>query len=248
MSDTAPLLPPDETPAPLQGCLICHAEGTLELQESRPLPVLGPRPPRLICSNCGSQALLEWRTGQVDWRIQYKSISPDPSYHHAQLRFGNVGWLSSDEALDLSTAVYIHRQRLTQVNKGDLSWLKPQRLDPPPPLMKPDEQVYLTLKATTFGELLPSRIPTLLPSKVNSLDTGTFYITNSKIHLLGQRRDRSHRLSEIQQASFQKDQWRVELTGVGQENHLYQGLGLADPLDAELITAIIKQLVGNYGH
>jgi hypothetical protein len=192
-------------------------------------------------------ATLDWQAGQSDWRIRYQSISPDSLYHHARLRFGQTGWLASDEALDLSTAVYVHRQRLFQVTTGDLTWLKPRRLDPPPPLMKADEEVYLTLKATTFGELIPSRLPTLLADKVTSLDTGTFYLTDQKIHLLGQRRDRSHRLSEIRQASFKGDLWRVELSGVGQDNHLYQGMGLADPLDAQLIVAIIQQLVGSYG-
>jgi hypothetical protein len=228
---------PTPLPAPLRGCLICHSEGTLELSEKR--RTLRGYYPILTCTNCGSTALFDWKSDQENsWRIYYRKISRQV-YAYAALRFLKAGWLRSDDALDLSTEVYIQRQRIRQVSEGDLKWLKPAPLLPPLPLMTADELVYLTLKPVYYCESAETRLP-LMRRRESILDTGTFYVTNSKIHLLGQRRDRSHRLADIVEVVHQPDAWYVYL-GIGRASHYYRGMGQPN-LDAEVIVAVVNVL------
>jgi hypothetical protein len=156
-----------------------------------------------------------------------------------------AGWLDSDEALDTSTEIYVQRQRLQQSENGDLAWLKPSRLSPPPPLMRPDETVYLTLKPAVYGEASPPpkvKLPFGLGQpQMRVLDSGTCYITDSKIHLLGQQRDRSNRLSEISHLDYQGGEWFIQVT-VGDQPYQYQGMNLSATVDAEVIIAIIRRL------
>ena len=232
-------------PAPLLGCLICHAENTLTLTESRPLLPIGGKYPLLVCGNCQSTAQFDAMPDET-WRIRYRKISKDIIYNFARYQFGRRGWLESDEALELSTDVYVQRQRMNQVMEGDLSWLKPGRLSPPPPLMSAREVVYLALKPVTYFETGTSRIPAFGRRDVE-LDTGTLYATDSKLHLLGQRRDRSHRLTEVRDVQYKGGMWTVH-TAAGEQPHHYQGRALSGSLDAELIAAVIDLLVYNAQH
>jgi hypothetical protein len=143
--------------------------------------------------------------------------------------------------MDLSLQCYYQRQRLHQCEAGDLSWLAATRLSPPPPLMSPDEIVFLTLKPATYRERVPTR---LRPQRHLILDSGTFYVTNTKVHLLGQRRDRSHRLSEVAEVSFHANTWQIHLTD---QPHFYQGEGQVGVMDAELISAILKAMLKQRG-
>jgi hypothetical protein len=228
-------------PAPLLGCLICHAENTLTLTESRQfLSPPGGKFPLLVCGNCQSIALFDGNAENPDeWRIRYRKISKDVVYNYARYQFGRRRWLDSEEALELSTDVYVQRQRMNQVLDGDLSWLKPGRLSPPPPLMSAREVVYLALKPVTYCETGSSRIPGFGRRDVE-LDTGTLYVTDTKLHLLGQRRDRSHRLTEVHRVQYKGGMWMVHTVA-----HHYQGLALSGSLDAELIAAVIDVLVYN---
>jgi hypothetical protein len=232
MSDNATL------PPPLLGCLICHAEGTLDLIENNRR--FGSQYPTLSCTNCGSTALLDWKEGQGEvWRIRYRKISREFPYAFAAKTFLDANWLDSEEAIQHSTTVYIQGQRLKQIMAGDLQWLKPAPLNPPPPLMSMNEVVYLTLKPVSYCESAETRIP-FMRRKESMIDTGTFYVTDSKIHLLGQRRDRSHRLAEIVDVTYDRDTWFVYLD-IGGASHYYRGLSLPQ-LDVELIAGIINVL------
>jgi hypothetical protein len=233
----------DSAPAPLLGCLICHAENTLTLTESRQL-LPGGKYPLLVCSKCESTARFDANPDNPDdWRIRYNKISSDILYNFARYSFKRRGWLHSEEALSLSTDVYIQRQRLNQVTEGDLSWLKPGRLSPPPPLMSAREVVYLALKPVTYYETGKTRIPGMGRRDVE-LDTGTLYATGTKLHLLGQRRDRSHRLTEVRDVQYRGGMWTIH-TVAGEQPHHYQGLANSGSLDAELIAAVIDLLVYN---
>jgi len=243
MHDTAP-----EPPPPMVGCLVCHTEGMLNLVEKQNrrfpafLPLFGADYPELLCEHCGSAALFDWNGER--WRIKYRRISRQ-HYAFAALCFLNAGWLGADDALDISTQVYVQRQRLKQTLSGDLAWLKPARLAPPPPLMSAEEKVFLTLKPVTYYET--SKSPAGLPwfgAKDVALDSGTCYITDSKIHLLGQRRDRSHRLSEISGTDHANGIWRIHIL-ISDIPHHYQGSGQATNLDAELIATVVEILRGS---
>lgn len=223
-------------PAPLLGCLICHEEGLLSLSEGRKILGMGGDYELLTCGNCGAVAL--WDGGD-NWRIRYRKIPTQAPYSYAAHQFGRAGWLRSDDALDMSTEVYVHRQRVAQARQGELGWLKPNRLNPPPPLMSADEVVFLSLKPVIYcetnlgGFLSRSRDGTVL-------DTGTLCITDSKIHLLG-RRDRSHRLTEIRGLEQEGENWYIHVD-MEENPHHYRGGHGEGFMDAELVIAIIEAL------
>jgi hypothetical protein len=222
---------------PLVGCLVCHSEGTTSLLEGRRILGFGSEFPLLECTRCQSTALLDWAEDRPEyWRIKYRKIPSQ--YSFAVQGFGHE-WLESEQALEISTQVYIHRKRLDQTHSGDLSWLKPTRLMPPPPLMSPIEWVYLEIPSISYCETRQTGL--LSRNKdANILDTGKFYVTDSKIHLLGQRRDRSHRLTDIQRLEFAGQSWYVHIDG--ESPHHYHGYSQDGILDAELIIAVITTL------
>lgn len=209
----------------------------MSLVDGRKLPGLPAGSPILTCEACGAVAAFDYRERRPEeWQIRYRRIPPE--YPFAALRLGRAGWLDADSALDISTEIFVQRQRLQQVGAGDLAWLKPSRLTPPPPLMTADETVYLCLKPASYCESAGRRF-SLLGSNEILLDSGTLYVTDSKIHLLGQRRDRSQRLSEIRELSYSGDIWTLHIAAP----HFYKGYGQANGPDAELIVAIIQALI-----
>jgi hypothetical protein len=154
------------------------------------------------------------------------------------VHFGRVGWLLADEAMDISTRGYIQRKRVEQTQQGDLSWLKPVVLDPPLPLMSAGEQVYLVLKAVTLRQA--SGLVTLGTSTRGSvMDSGKLYITDRSVHLLGQRRDWSHTLAEIDKVGYTENAWTIRLKMADEE---YYGVYVADQLDPQLITMVVDEL------
>ena len=228
----------DQLPPPLVGCLICHTEGTTSLLEGRRFLSFGSDAPILDCTHCQSSAFFDWNEEQPEyWRIKYRKIPPP--YLYAWSLFNGAGWVESEQALELSTQVYVQRKRLEQTRNGDLSWLKPTRLSPPPPLMSPIEWVYLEFLSITYNETKQTGLLSRTPN-ASILDTGRFYVTDGKIHLLGQRRDRSHRLSDVRAVEFHNQAWYVHIAG--EKPHHYQGYAQDGILDAELITAIITTL------
>lgn len=227
-----------EVPAPLQGCLYCHAEGSVSFSEGRKLFGFGSGLPTLTCSQCGSVALFEAGVNVETWRIRYKSYNKAPQYYYVMLYLGKTGWLNAEQALDASRSGYVQRQRMQQVQNGDLSFLHPGPLFPPPPLMSPDENVYVTINPATFQQAMRAG-SMLSPGEENVLDSGRFYVTDRKVHLLGHRRDWSHKLTEIQRIEYNEQYWRLY---VGDSEQHYQGLNSPNQMDAQLFTTIIKQL------
>src|SRR5579859_3849952 len=102
----------DDVPAPLEGCLYCHAEGTVTLSAGRKLFGFGSGLPTLTCSNCGSVALFEQGSDSHNWRIRYKSVNRGSRYYYVMLYLGKAGWLSSDKALEISRNGFVQRQRI----------------------------------------------------------------------------------------------------------------------------------------
>jgi hypothetical protein len=230
---------PVEVPAPLQGCLYCHAEGTTTLAEGRKILGLGSGLPVLACSACGSVARFEPGSGAGDWRIRYRKVNRDPRYYYVMVYMGRSGWLDADEALRISRQGYAQRQRVAQTERGDLSWLTPIALDPPPPLMSPEETVYLTANPATFQQSTRGGV-VLARDEENILDTGILYVTDWKVHLLGRRRDWSHKLADIQRVEHTDRYWRLH---VGASQQHYQGLNQPDQIDAQLFSAVVHALM-----
>jgi hypothetical protein len=143
--------------APLNGCLYCHTEGTITQAESRKILGFGSGLPTLTCSSCGSVALFEAGQDADSWRIRYKKVNRAPRFYYVMIHLGNAGWLNADEALEISRNGYVQRLRIQQVQRGDLSWLRPAPLDPPPPLMSADELVFLTFNPVMFQQSAQTR-------------------------------------------------------------------------------------------
>lgn len=233
--DAADVIPP------LQGCLYCHSEGTTTLVEGRTLFGFGNHFPILRCGNCNSTALLDYNPEDAEhWRIRYRRVNPSARYYYVAIHLGRAGWLSAQQALVISTNGYAQRARVRQTQAGDLAWLQPAPLRPPPPLMSTEEVVYLTLKAVSLQEAPPSGF-LVRPDQGTVLDTGKLYVTDQKLHLLGQRRDWSHRLTDIQKIAYDGKSWTIVLNTLGQPQQ-YRGLNATDQLDAQLIAAIVETL------
>lgn len=226
---------------PLLGCLYCHAEGSTTLSPPRKFLGLGGNYPVLTCSHCASVALLDYDPGNAqNWRIRYRRVNRAPRYYYVAVYLGRAGWLSAQKALAASTNGYVQRTRVQQTRAGDLSWLQPATLRPPPPLMGVNEVVYLTLRAVTFQEAAP---PGLLVrvDQGTVLDSGKFYVTDQKLHLLGQRRDWSHRLSDIRKVEYDEKAWTIVLNTPGQPQQ-YRGLNAFDQFDPQLVAAVVEAL------
>ena len=225
-------------PSPLNGCLVCHTEDRVELTQARRVFGLGREMLLLTCEKCGSVAQFDWDEESADeWRIRYWKVTSDPPYSFAAWRLKRAGWLDQDDALEVSTQIFVHRQRLHQTLRGELEWLKPRQLDPPPPLMSADETVYLALKGVNYSKDSSSKL-WMLNRDDDVLDTGTFYVTDGKLHLLGQRRDRSERLSAIRRMEHDQYGWYIYT----EDTHHYYGVHQEELLDGELIMAIIDAL------
>src|SRR5687767_8668672 len=109
----------DTLPPPALGCLVCHEEGTIARSQRRNLQDVSGQYTHLTCSSCGSTALLDWDEAQPDaWRIRYTRVPLQKPYTYAAIKFNKAGWLEADEALDLSTEIFVHRERLTQAERG----------------------------------------------------------------------------------------------------------------------------------
>jgi hypothetical protein len=225
-----------EQPAPLLGCLYCHAENATELVEGRKILGFGAGLPSLTCKNCGSVALFEHEPGAQRWRIRYKKVNRMPRYYYVMLHLGAGGWLRDDDALEISRVGFIQRLRVGQASRGELEWLHPAPLSPPPPLMSPDENVYLAVDPVSLMQNTQNR------ADATTLDAGAFYVTDKKVHLLGHRRDWSHRFSDIHDVKHTDANWQVHVGAAGQ---FYQGANHPGQIDAQLFTAVICALMGN---
>lgn len=238
MTNASPL---QEFAPPLIGCLYCHAEGTITEVEPRKVFGLGHEFPSIICSNCGSTAFFDQDQQNGMWRLRYRKFNRDDLYYFAALRLGKANWLKKDEALKLSTAVYIQRQRVRQAKSGDLSWLRPERLSPPPSLMSPNELIYLSSRKVDLRQMGQTGNQASQKTEKGVLDTGQFYVTDVKLHLLGRSRDWSYDLSQIRKADFTDKAWKVYLDTKDTVQY-FQGEFDTNETDPQLTTVVINAL------
>lgn len=230
-----------ELAAPLLGCLYCHAEGTITQVEARKVFGLGHEFPSITCSNCRSTAFFDQNLQNGTWRIRFRKYNRDELYYYAALRLGKGGWIKDDDALKLSTAIYIQRQRVGQAQSGDLSWLRPERLSPPPSLMSPNELVYLSNRKVDFRQLGQSSNQGSQKTEKGILDTGQFYVTDVKIHLLGRSRDWSYDLSQIRKADFTDKAWKIFINTKDAVQY-FQGDFDTNEIDPQLTAAVVNTL------
>ncbi|MCD4687017.1 MAG: hypothetical protein K8S97_13900 [Anaerolineae bacterium] len=229
---------------PLQGCLYCHVEGTLTRNEGRKILGLGSDYPTVKCSHCESVALLDVNPdAPAQWRIRYRRVNHAPQYYYVALHLGAAGWLSAEDALAISTNGFVQRQRTRQATAGDLHWLHAAPLNPPLPLMTAHEVVYLTLKGVTLQEAAPSGLLTR-SDHGTLLDSGKCYITDQKLHLLGQRRDWSHPISDVQSIAYDQHGWTLLLASA-ETAQQYRGVNSPDQFDAQLVAEIVRVLSKN---
>jgi hypothetical protein len=106
-------------------------------------------------------------------------------------------------------------------------------------MMSPAEKVYLTLRAVTFQETPPPGF-LVRPDHGTVLDSGKLYVTDQKLHLLGQRHDWSHDLTEVQKVEYDSKTWMIYL-----ESQHYRGVNVAEQFDAQLISAVLDTLLDN---
>lgn len=245
VTDAAPsaLVPPASVPIPLQGCLYCHAEGTTTPGESRKLFGLGTAEPIITCSSCGAVAQFEASDNVDGWRIRYRDVNAAARFYYVKLHLGQAGWLDANLALTESRRGFIQRLRVQQTQSGDLHWLRPAPLSPAPPLMSPDEQVYLMLNPASVQNstraIAKGARTFNLRAEGSPQDTGRLYVTDRKIHLLGHRRDWSHKLSDVQYVDYNDQHWRIYVSDGSQ---FYQGENLPNQLDAQLFATVVKAL------
>ncbi len=221
-----------DQPAPMQGCLYCGAEGSIIASENNQ---------KLTCSTCGSIARFESGADSDHWRINYQKYSHAPRFYYVMVHLGKAGWVSADEALSIAQQGFIYRHRLQQAQRGELNWLKPAKLETPPPLMSPAETVYLHLPgAAIFHAQRGNGLAALLNRNSGTpQDSGQFYVTDLKIHLIGKTRDWSHKLSDIQRVEHNERHWRLY---VGDGSQFYQGENVAGQIDAQLFATVVKIL------
>ncbi len=226
-------------PTPLRGCLYCHTEGSTTLAESRKVLGLGGNVPTITCSACGAVASFEAGQNADDWRIRYKSVNKASRFYYVMIHLGPANWLDAKTAIEESRRGFVQRQRVQQTQRGDLSWLQPTRLDPAPPLMSPDELIFLSLNPGTLQQAAKTGMLTRA-GEGSVQDTGRFYVTDRKVHLLGHRRDWSHKLSDVQRVEHTEQHWRIY---VGDGTQFYQGENLPNQLDAQLFAAVVRTLL-----
>jgi hypothetical protein len=230
-------------PPPLQGCLYCHAEQSTFVVEGRRLFGMGNNYPVIRCDHCGSTALFDDGGDEPEkWRINYRRVNKGDAYFYVSIRLGKAGWLSARDALRISQDGYVQRKRVQQAHEGDLSWLQPAPINPPLPFMEEDESMFLALRAVSYQEAsLPGLLFRLGPQTV--LDSGKFYVTDRRLHLMGQRKAWSHSLAEVRRVAFNRRGWLVDIASAGQA-HQYQGANLSDQFDSQLVAAVIRSLAG----
>ncbi|MBI5930850.1 MAG: hypothetical protein HY862_16185 [Chloroflexi bacterium] len=232
----------DDLPAPLLGCLFCHTEGAMTLTEPRRFLGIGGRFPLLICNHCGSTASFDYDevNGAADhWGIRYRHYNHGREYYYAGLYLGKAGWLSADDALEISTRAYVQRHRVRQTQQGNLQWLKPLLLSPPPPLLSPDEKILMTFQHVIFYQGNPN---TFAQGGLKALDTGSFFVTDHNIHLLGHKRDWSYALRDIQAVNYNERAWFLYVPSSGTLPEFFFGENRLEELDAQLVTAVLEIL------
>src|SRR5690606_33197529 len=226
---------------PVLGCLFCHTEGAVSVEPGRAPVSRGNGVAVIKCSYCGAVAELDaGPESSNSWRIRYRKVNPAERYYYVARHFGGGNWLDGDEALRVSTYGFVQRQRVRQTSDGDLSWLAPLSLDPLPPFIVRGETVYLELRAVTLQRLAP-RTWIFRAGQDELLDSGKLFVTDRKLHLLGQRRDWSVSWADVLDTAYDDAAWRATLGGEDQTREL-SAQSASNEIDPQLITAIFDLL------
>lgn len=231
-----------ELPPPLQGCLFCHTEGAMTLAEPRRFLGMGRHFPILICQACGSIALFDFDNDNgttKHWRIRYRRYNHSREFYYSGLHLGRSGWLDEDVALEISTRAYIQRRRVQQTQLGNLQWLKPLSLTLPPPLLSSDERILLTFRHVTFFQ---GNTGAFSHGRLEALDSGSFVVTDQKIHLLGHKHDWSYGLSDIVTVNYNDRAWFLYVVPSDMLPEFFFCENHPDELDAQLVTAVLEIL------
>lgn len=223
-----------ELPPPLVGCLYCHTEGTITEFTSRRFARASY--PRLVCSNCGSVALYD--AGEADhWRISYQRVNHDARYFYAAYVFESAAWLDDDRAIDLSRDAYIQRRRVEQVKSGQLNWLQPELPDDiRPSRLSPDEQILAFVERCGLKRKIEAD-PDTAPS-THDVDQGPLFLTNRKMHLLGQQREWVYEYAAVINTHFEQLLWRITFS----DAHFIEHNATPKELDPQLLTAVVETL------
>lgn len=226
---------------PLEGCLYCHSEASISLLEPRKFLGLGGSYPVIRCGHCGTTALLDLNADDPEaWRVKYRRVNQAPEYYYVARYLGKAGWLSAQKALTISTDGFVQRKRVKQAQQGELSWLGGGTINPPPPLMGADERVFLSIRAVTYQHAPPSGV-FVRQDQGDVLDSGKLYVTDRKIHLLGQRRDWSHSLADVHDVAYDKNAWLVLVDSSG-DLRQFRGVISRDQIDPQLVAVVIEAL------
>lgn len=226
---------------PVQGCLFCHTEGAVSVEPQRAPRVRADRSLVIKCSYCGAVAQLDAAPDRpADWRIRYTKVNGAARYYYVARHLGGGTWLDREDALRISTRGYVQRQRVRQASEGDLSWLSPVVLDPLPPFIVPGETIFLELRAVTLTRLAP-RTWIFRAGQDELLDSGKLYVTNRKLHLLGQRRDWSVSWDDALDAGYGTDVWHLSVAG-DERLRTLSAQRASNEIDPQLITAIFDLL------
>lgn len=227
---------------PVQGCLYCHSEGAVSVEAGRGRLPRTDSATLLKCSHCGSVAELEAGPGdpQGSWRIRYRKVNQAPRYYFVARRFGAGDWLDRAQALQASTNGYVQRQRVRQTAEGDLSWLAPLALDPAPPFIVEGETVFLDLRAVTLSVLAPQTW-IFRSGQDELLDSGKLYVTDRKLHLLGQRRDWSVSWADVLDSGYDAEHWHIRAAG-DERTRRFSAQRLSNEMDPQLIVTIVEHL------
>ncbi len=221
---------------PVQGCLFCHTEGAVSVEPGRVDGTVV-----IKCSHCGAAAELEAHPdAPTAWRIRYRKVNSAERYYYVARRFGGGDWLDRDEALAISTKGYVQRQRVRQTHEGDLSWLAPVEMEPLPPYLVRGEFVYLELRAATLMRLAP-KTWIFRAGQDELLDSGKLYVTDRKLHLLGQRRDWSVSWADVLDTTYEADAWQLMVAGDDQ-TRAFSAQRASNEIDPQLVVAVIDQL------
>src|SRR5690606_20110067 len=78
-------------------------------------------------------------------------------------------------------------------------------------------------------------------SNGNMLDSGTFYVTDAKIYLMGRDRDWVYDFSKIRHVDFSNSSWKIDLEGKETPRY-FKCESASNEVDPQLATAVINAL------
>ncbi len=225
---------------PLQGCLYCHTEGSTDLVVGRTLFGFGSQLLRIKCRHCGAVAQFDYDPDSpFQWRIRYRRFSRAPRYYYVSIWLGKGGWLSGDDATQISRNGYVQRMRVQQAKVGDFSWLQPPQ-DVSWAQETFESPILQVLRAVSLTEA-PSRMLLSRATSQPVIDSGKLFVTEEHLRFIGQRTDRIFDFAQITDARYDDRSWSV-IEVAEPTSFQYRGAYLQDQIDPQLVTAVIEAL------